>query len=173
MKLSEGIEWGIHCCSFLTAIPEGYALTGAKLSEFFDLPRDYLAKHLQAMSRANILATSKGPKGGYCLARPADQISLLDIVEAIDGKDPSFRCSEIRRRGPAGLSAEFYKKPCGIARAMWRAEHVWRSELKKVTIAHLAKDAETDVHDEQQSKATHWLVRVLGVADSDMGKGNE
>ena len=161
MKMSEGIEWAIHCCTLLAVLPEGVALPGLKLSEFFELPKDYLAKHLQALSRAGIVNTSKGPRGGYRLAKPAQQISLLDIVEAIDGKDPCFQCTEIRRQGPSGVEKEFYKKPCGIARAMWQAEHVWRAELKKVTVAHLTAKAAGEVHSRQLEKAANWLQQTL------------
>jgi Rrf2 family protein len=161
MKLSEGIEWAIHCCSLMAALPEGTSLPGTRLSEFFDLPKDYLAKHLQALSRAGIVETSRGPRGGYRLAKPAAKITLLHIVEAIDGKDPCFQCTEIRQRGPSGLSADHYKKPCGIARAMRKAEHVWRTELNKVDIASLVAQAAGEIAPQQALKAADWFAKTL------------
>jgi len=161
MKMSEGVEWAIHCCSFLAALPEGTALPSAKLSEFFELPKDYLAKHLQALSRAGIVTTTKGPNGGYKLAKKPGLITLLEIVQAVDGKDPCFQCTEIRQRGPSGVARSNYKKTCGIARAMWGAEAAWRAELKKVSLASLIKEAETNVCSEQMKKAQIWLAGVL------------
>ena len=54
---------------------------------------------------------------------------MLDVVEAIDGDEPAFRCTEIRRRGPAAVPAREYTKPCGIHRAFTRADEAWRAEL--------------------------------------------
>ena len=69
------------------------------------MPSAYLAKHLQALARAGVLETVKGPRGGYRLARPPAEITVLDVVEAIDGDEPAFRCTEIRRRGPSAVPA--------------------------------------------------------------------
>jgi len=162
MKMSEGIEWAIHCCTLLAALPDGMALPVGRLSEFHDVPKDYLAKHLQSLSRAGIVQTTRGPGGGYRLARTGDKVTLLDVVEAIDGKDPCFQCTEIRRRGPSAVGAAAYKKPCGIARAMWSAEAAWRRELKKVTIAALVEQAAAEVDPEQIEKSIHWLERTTG-----------
>ena len=92
-------------------------------------PSAYLAKHLQALARAGVLETVKGPRGGYRLARPAAEITVLDVVEAIDGDEPAFRCTEIRRRGPSAVPAREYRTPCGIHRAFTRADEAWRAEL--------------------------------------------
>jgi Rrf2 family protein len=140
MKLSEGIEQAIHSVTMLTALsPEG-VLSAAALAEFHGVSQSYLLKHLQALSRAGIVETVPGPKGGYRLARPPQRISLLDIVLAVEGPKPAFRCTEIRQRGPSPLPARFFTKPCGINAAMLRAERAWRDELKRVSIADLVSD---------------------------------
>ena len=117
MRLSDGVEWGVHACTVLAALPPDAALPAAKLAEYHGVPAAYLAKHLQALARAGVLETVKGPRGGYRLARPAAEITLLDVVEAIDGDEPAFRCTEIRRRGPSAVPAREYTQPCGIHRA--------------------------------------------------------
>ncbi len=126
MRMSDGVEWGVHVCALLATVPPAGALPAAKLAEFHGVPAVYLAKHLQALGRAGVLETVKGPRGGYRLARPATEITLLDVVEAIDGDEPAFRCSEIRRRGPASMPARYYPKPCGIHTAFDRADEAWR-----------------------------------------------
>lgn len=86
-----------------------------------------------------------GPKGGYRLARPTDKITLLDIVLAVEGPQPAFRCAEIRQRGPNPLPGRYFTKPCGINAAMLKAEKVYRAELAKTTIADILGDlAATD-----------------------------
>jgi Rrf2 family protein len=135
MKLGDGVEQAIHCVTMLTGLsPEG-VLSAAALAEFHGVSTSYLLKHLQALSGAGILETVPGPKGGYRLARPPARITLLDIVLAVEGPEPAFRCAEIRRRGPSPASARMLKRPCTINAAMLRAEEAWRAELRRTTVA--------------------------------------
>jgi Rrf2 family iron-sulfur cluster assembly transcriptional regulator len=57
-----------------------------------DLPRDFLAKIFQKLVRAGILTSAKGRGGGFALAKPDHEITLSDIVEAIEGPQPFDRC---------------------------------------------------------------------------------
>ena len=140
MKLSEGVEQAIHCVTMLTGLsPEG-VLSAAALAEYHGVSTSYLLKHLQALSGAGILETVPGPKGGYRLARAADRITLLDIVLAVEGPEPAFRCAEIRRRGPRPASARMLKNPCAINTAMLRAEEAYRAELQRISIADIVAD---------------------------------
>ncbi|RFB78701.1 RrF2 family transcriptional regulator [Methylovirgula sp. 4M-Z18] len=140
MKLSEGIEQAIHSVSMLAGLAPGGLLSAAALAEFHGVSPSYLLKHLQALSQAGILATEPGPKGGYRLARAADAITLLDIVLAIEGPQPAFRCQEIRQRGPNPLPQRYFAQPCGISAAMLRAERAYRDELRRITIAAILAD---------------------------------
>ncbi len=161
MKLNEGIEWAVHCCSILASLPPGMALPARKLAEFFDLPEHYLAKHMQSLSQQGLVSSSKGPGGGYRLGRPATEIALLDIVLAIDGPAPHFRCTEIRRKGPSGVDDKCYGKPCGIARAMWRAETAWRDELGKVSLEEIRHTGLEETPHEQLEKSLAWFGDAL------------
>ncbi|MCC3306148.1 RrF2 family transcriptional regulator [Sneathiella sp. HT1-7] len=140
MKLSAGIEQAIHSVTMLCGLSGDGVLSAAALAEFHGVSTSYLLKHLQALSGRGILKTVPGPKGGYRLARTPDEISLLDIVLAVEGSEPAFRCQEIRQRGPNPLPKSKYTKPCGINAAMLRAEQAYRAELRKVSIADLITD---------------------------------
>jgi Rrf2 family protein len=161
MKLSDGVEWAIHSCTMLALLPEGWALPAARLAEFHGVPPAYLAKHLQAMSRAGIVESVQGPKGGYRLAQASGDITLLDVVDAVEGDTQAFRCTEIRQRGPAAVAASSYRKRCGIARAMDRAEAAWRRELAAQTIADLVHGLQVDVQPAAAAKAAAWLQEVF------------
>ena len=63
-----------------------------RLVEGTDLPRDFLAKIFQQLVRAGILRSARGRRGGFALARPAHQITLMQIVEAIEGPQTMDRC---------------------------------------------------------------------------------
>lgn len=137
MKLSQGIEWGVHCATLLALAPAGKAIRRDGLAGHYGLPETYLAKHLQAMARAGVLHAVTGPKGGYRLNRPAGQITVLDVVEAIEGTAAPFVCQEIRQRGTGALAPEQCTKPCAINALMSEADNAWRASLRAVTIADL------------------------------------
>jgi Rrf2 family protein len=161
MKLSDGVEWGVHVCTLLAVLPPDSALPAARLAEYHGVPSAYLAKHLQALAGAGVLDTVKGPRGGYRLARPPAEITVLDVVEAIDGAEPAFRCAEIRRRGPAAVPAREYKLPCGIHRAFTRADTAWRNELAGTTIASLTIGVMQEAPRAAVEKATRWLDEAM------------
>ncbi|TNE38897.1 MAG: Rrf2 family transcriptional regulator [Alphaproteobacteria bacterium] len=140
MKLSEGIEQAIHSVAMLSGLSQKGVLSAAALAEFHGVSTSYLLKHLQALSRAGIVKTVPGPKGGYSLGREPKDISLLDIVLAIEGKEPAFRCQEIRQRGPNPLPERYFVRPCGINAAMLRAEQAYRTELRRISIADIHAD---------------------------------
>lgn len=159
--MSEAVEWALHCCTLLAALPADQALPAARLAEFHDVPPAYLAKALQAMTAAGITESRSGPQGGYRLARPPAQVSLLEVVLAVDGEETAFRCSEIRRRGPgATTSPSAYRRPCGIARAMWRAEEAWRGELAATSIGDLVTELLATVPAAQLQKGAAWIDQV-------------
>jgi len=157
MRLSDGVEWGVHVCVLLATLPDDSALPAAKLAEYHGVPAAYLAKHLQALAGAGVLHTVKGARGGYRLARPAAEITVLEVVEAIDGEESAFRCTEIRRRGPLAMPAREYTKACGIHRAFTRADEVWRAELAETTIADLFMGLLQDVPRTALEKGARWL----------------
>ena len=141
MKLSDGVEQAIHSVTMLAHLTPSGVLSAAALAEFHGVSPSYLLKHLQALSGAGIVETLPGPKGGYRLARRPSDISLLDIVLAVEGPEPAFRCNEIRQRGPNAVPGK-PAKPCGIAAAMLKAERAYRAELARVSIAAIIEDLE-------------------------------
>jgi Rrf2 family protein len=161
MKMSQGVEWGAHCAVMLAMVPPPATLPASRLAEYHGVPPAYLAKTLQALTRAGIIESGEGRRGGYRLARLPSEINLLEVVEAVEGGEPLFRCTEIRRRGPARVGARNYRLHCGIARAMWAAEETWRQSLRRVTIADLAVGVFNEAPAESVMKGAKWLVAVI------------
>ena len=135
MKLPESTEWVLHAATTLAQLDKGATASAAQLAEHYDVPPAYLAKQLQALVRAGVLAATTGPRGGFRLARPAEQITLLQIVEAIDGSSPFYTCNELRQRGRGAATPEQCRKTCALAAKMHQAEAAWRASLRAVTIA--------------------------------------
>jgi Rrf2 family protein len=161
MHLNEGVEWAAHCAGLLAALPEGATLPAVRLAEYHGVPSPYLAKSLQALTRAGLVESSTGRTGGYRLSRAASEISLLDIVQAIEGDGTFFKCTEIRRRGPSRVAARAYAPTCGIAAAMWRAERAWQDELRAVTLADIAELTMQQAPPAAVEKGVTWITQVL------------
>ena len=96
---SAGVEYGIHCLVFLVGdCAESREASVRDLAELQGVPLDYLAKIFTKLAKAKIVVATEGVRGGFRLGRPADEITLLDIVCAIDGHKQIFDCREIRGR---------------------------------------------------------------------------
>ena len=139
MKLSDGVEWSLHCLCALAVLPEGTALSGGRLAEMHGVPAAYLQKHLQSLRRAGIVESTPGKGGGYRLARAPSAITLWAVVSAVEGPEPAFRCTEIRRRGTLGngVAGGEFRLACTVTRFMHEAEAAWRSELERRTLAEM------------------------------------
>jgi Rrf2 family protein len=154
MKLSQGVERGLHCAALLALAPEGTMVRRDGLAGHYGLSEAYLAKHLQSLTRAGVLHATPGPKGGYRLARPAQQISVLDVVEAVEGTARPFVCQEIRQRGTGALKPEECRTPCAINLVMSEAFNAWRVSLRSVTIAHLVDRLPARVRERNEALLT-------------------
>jgi len=156
VKLSGGLEWALHCCVVLSAAGDDPVAVG-RLAELHDVSTTYLAKQMQTLSRAGIVRATQGHSGGYTLTRPPSEITVLDIVEAVDGARPAFTCTEIRQRGPMASPPEACTRPCAINRAMSAADRAWREALRAVTVADLARDVNRDYSMDVMGAVSGWL----------------
>lgn len=152
MKVSQGVEWALHCALLLTDAGED-AVSRRALSGYYDLPDAYLAKHLKSLVRAGVLTAVPGPRGGFRLAKPPAQITVLDVVEAIEGTASPFTCTEIRQRGACAVPASLCTGPCPVAKVMYDADAAWRASLSSVTLADLSGTLPSTAH----SRARAWV----------------
>ncbi|MBC3983213.1 Rrf2 family transcriptional regulator [Streptomyces sp. AC563] len=159
MQMSEGVEWALHSCLNL-AWAEHQAVTARKLAAFYDLPPAYLNRQLQALARAGIVASTSGPRGGFRLARAPEEITLLDVVVAIEGGRDAFRCQQIMRDGPGGRSDVDYRRHCLVSQAMSRAELAWRRELAAQTLADI-RDSVEEKHPDAPRMARNRLAQPV------------
>jgi Rrf2 family transcriptional regulator, iron-sulfur cluster assembly transcription factor len=110
--LSNSCRYGIRAVIYLASQPKQNEKTGIKkISNDLDLPTPFLAKILQQLAKQKILSSSKGPHGGFSLLKDSRKITLLDIVNTIDGKEIFTNC--IMHNGSCQC-VEKNKKPCPI-----------------------------------------------------------
>ncbi|MGN6722654.1 MAG: RrF2 family transcriptional regulator [Marmoricola sp.] len=158
MKMSVGVEWALHSCLELNwASPQLVPTT--RLAALHELGATYLNKQLQALVKAGIVTSTSGPRGGFTLARDPADITVLDVVEAVEGSAHAFRCTEIRQKGPLAASPEACARPCQIASVMYKAEAAWRRELAAVTVAEIAGTVRRDIPG-VDTGVHEWLTRA-------------
>jgi Rrf2 family protein len=157
MVLRNQVEWALHCLAVLASVPAGKRLATKDLAEFHGVPKEYLLKALQELSRAGFIEGNLGPTGGYRLARSADRITFLDVVEAIEGPRRTFVCTEIRKNMPCTTPKRAFSKPCQVAKVMHRADEAWRRALGETTIADLVEQVASEVPAKMLETNGQWL----------------
>ncbi len=165
MRINKGVEWASHACTLLVPLWPEKGLPLSALAEFHGLPEPYMAKQMQALARAGIVTGGRGRSGFYMLAKAPSQITLLDILLAIDSNEPMFRCDEIRQNGPCGAKPADCKVPCNIAAGFWRAEQAYRESLAEFDLARLASAVAAQLGQEKITEAGKWVVANLRSRD--------
>ncbi|MFH1615425.1 MAG: Rrf2 family transcriptional regulator [Planctomycetota bacterium] len=85
MKISRSTGYALVAVGYIAQYYKDGAVLAARISKEYDIPLEYLLKILQQLVRANVLRSKRGPRGGFFLARPAENITMLEIIEAVDG----------------------------------------------------------------------------------------
>jgi Rrf2 family protein len=85
MKLTRASEYAIRCVAFLSSIDKGVVASRARVASEMDIPSHFLAKIAQQLQKGGIITIAQGSRGGLALARPAAEITVLDVVEALMG----------------------------------------------------------------------------------------
>ena len=107
-------------------------LTAAALADATAIPRNYVAQVMGDLVRASLVANRRGRRGGYTLARPASDVTLLAIVEAVEGESRRRTC--VMRGGPCGRDGVV----CAVHDAFATAQERANVTLGSVTLADVA-----------------------------------
>lgn len=93
LQVSRKFEYGLHAVSYLAMKGPERVVTVKELATEIGFSQVFLAKAMQSLKKAGITRSVQGVKGGYTLARPAEEITVADIGVAIEGKPHLMRCS--------------------------------------------------------------------------------
>jgi len=85
LKLVKANDYAVRAMIYLACLPEGARAMRNEIAEAQKIPSSFMAKILRGLVRARILTSARGVNGGFALARPAAEITVLDIIEAIEG----------------------------------------------------------------------------------------
>lgn len=158
---SAGVEYGIHCLLFLVDDRgDSREASVRDMAELQGVPQEYLAKVFTKLAKAGLVAATEGVRGGFRLARPSDEISVLDIVRAIDGHKSIFECRDIR-----GRCALFEGSPpdwalegtCSIHAVMLTAQKRMEEALAQQTILDISRRVGRKVPAEFGAQIAEWM----------------
>jgi Rrf2 family protein len=130
MKLTSATRYALHALAYLARHGGGRMLAAAAIAGAAGLPERFLVKALRPLVGAGLLEAVRGPRGGYRLARPAKRITLLEVVEAVEGPVRG----EVPPVGTGGVAA-FDKR---LRAACDKAAEITRRQLRRVSLADLA-----------------------------------
>ena len=85
MQITRQADYAVRAVYYLTQLGDDSRAATSQIAEKQHIPPSFLAKIISQLSVAGLLHTSRGARGGVSLARDPEEISLLDVVEAIDG----------------------------------------------------------------------------------------
>lgn len=135
MKLSRTIAYAIHATLQLADGERDVPIPCSQLANEGQMPERFLLQILRSLVTHGLLRSTRGVDGGYCLARPAEEITLRDIIEAFDNPlSPGLPPLD-------GLSYNVEKQ---ILNALDRASVAAHQELAKLTVADLVRAGGND-----------------------------
>ena len=139
--LSNSCRYGIRAVIYIASHSSVDNMIGIKqISADLDLPTPFLAKILQQLAKQKILNSSKGPHGGFSLLKDPRNITLLDVVNTIDGYDTFTNC--IMHKGTCeGVASE--KKICPLHDDYEKTRADLIKLFSKKTIYELVKKADS------------------------------
>jgi Rrf2 family protein len=135
LRLSKKADYALIAMRHLALRSDAGAASAREIAEQYDIPVELLAKVLQRLVRTQLLTSHQGTRGGYLLARPALQISVADIIQAIDGPVAVTACATEHD------ACDQYEK-CSIRDPLWRIKERILTALAACSLHELATEAD-------------------------------
>lgn len=129
---SRQCEYALQAVLYLALRPEGEMTSARELTGRLGIPYHFLGKILQSLTRKGLLHSLKGPTGGFALAIPSHNITLFDIVEAVDGVDFTRKCV-------LGFPECSGENPCAVHNTWSGLREGVHAMLVKKNVAELAR----------------------------------
>jgi len=121
MRISRSTGYALLAVGYIARHKDKKVVSSQDISKQYDIPLEYLLKILQQLVRANVLRSKRGPRGGFSLAQPPSKITMLQIIEAVDGPMVSqLNLAEQTRRLRFSVRADkIHEKAIAQARAVF------------------------------------------------------
>ena len=133
LRLSKKADYALMAMKHLAIRPDVPSASAREIAEQYDIPLELMAKVLQSLARRGLVTSLQGTRGGYRLARPTSQITVADIIQAIDGPLTVTACSS------EAENCDQYAK-CNVRDPLWRIRERIISALTTCTLQEIATD---------------------------------
>ncbi|HEX2435848.1 MAG TPA: Rrf2 family transcriptional regulator [Solirubrobacterales bacterium] len=152
MRITAKADYAVRAALELASVEDGEPIKGERLSEAQDIPLQFLEHILLELKHARIIRTKRGVHGGYWLARPPEEITLADVIRAVEGP-----LANIQDSAPEDTS---YPGPAEPLREVWIAVRAnLRAVLERVTLADLTSGELPDEVRELTEDPDAWVHR--------------
>lgn len=135
IRFSRSTDYALMALSDLAALPADETLSARRVAAGRGLPTDLVAKILQGLRRAGLVSTRQGVRGGYRLARPPEEVPLVEVIEAVEGPLALVEC---------GLDEHncSLTPTCCVRAPLQRVHDLVTKTLSRLTLSHLLPGAD-------------------------------
>ena len=137
MRLTKAGDYAMRGLIYLARQPQGNVVLVSEIAQAMHVPESFLAKIFQSLAKVGLVRSHRGYRGGYSLNRPADAITLLEVVECVEGPIILNDCTDPSST-TGGDTAHDCSESC-VAQSVWQeAQEAVRDILEAKTMAELA-----------------------------------
>jgi len=133
LRFTKRADYGLMAIHFIASHGEDGAVSAKRIAEEFKIPQERLAKILQRLSKKRLITSHNGPKGGYVLTRAADEVTVGEVVRALEGPVRIVSCMTVNDDCP-----QFER--CNLRRPVQKIQASISSMLDTMTLAELAAE---------------------------------
>lgn len=131
MKISAKADYAVRAAAELAAVPHGQLVKGEELARAQAIPLEFLENILRELRVAGVVVAQRGTDGGYALARPAEQITVAEVLDAVEGPLAGVQRTRLEDLTYPGAAARLVEVWIAMRASM-------RAVLGSVTLADLA-----------------------------------
>jgi Rrf2 family protein len=133
LRFTKRADYGLMAVHFIAAHGDDGAVSAKRIAEEFHIPPERLAKILQRLAKKRLISSHNGPKGGYVLSRPSTEITVGEVVRALEGPIRIVSCMSAQDDCP-----QFSR--CNLRGPVQKLQASISYVLDTMTLAELASD---------------------------------
>lgn len=162
MQFGVGVEYAFHSLFYMVDLPPQKTIGIRDIAKLNGIAETYLSKVFSKLRKAGIVRSVPGARGGYELARAPEDISFWDVIEAIEGPAPFFRCAELRKKNIFVEDPSIFSSscPCLIKVVIQDAEELLRDALRAKSLAWLHETVSRDFPADRKKAIAEWSRNV-------------
>lgn len=137
MQITRQTEYAIKTLTELGLVPYGQLISNKVISQRHEIPEEFLHKTIQMLSRAGLVVTQRGVQGGVRLGRPLTEITIADVIAAMEGTialnvclSPGYQCPNMGA--------------CKVREVLSNAQNAMLAELNKKSLAEIVAEGKEE-----------------------------